>query len=135
MAIQRHLGELSIKGNGYETLLMTETSTIRADRRAKPRFALNAPLIVHIGDREIPAYTRDISDGGAYFYLAAPDSELIDRNFEFVLEMPPEITFSTWCPIRCQGQLLRKEHTSGDLIGIAAQILQYSIMRQSIVTA
>ncbi len=106
---------------------MTEDFPIQNDRRVRPRFPLNVPLIVFFGDRESLAYTRDICNGGVYFYLALADSELIDRDFEFVLEMPPEITFSTWRPIRCQGRLVRKESTSSDLTGIAAEILRYSI--------
>ena len=114
---------------------MTEKLTGQNDRRDKPRFSLNVPLTVFVGEREIPAYTRDVSDGGVYFYLALQDSNLVDRDFKFVLEVPPEITFSTWRAIRCRGRVVRKELTSGDLTGIAAEILQYSIVSESVTTA
>lgn len=114
---------------------MTEELTRQNDRRDKPRFPLNVPLTVFIGGREIQAFTRDISDGGVYFYLTLPDGEQIDSDFEFVLKMPPEFTFSTWRAIRCRGRMVRKELTSGDLTGIAAVILEYSILQDPITDA
>ncbi len=83
------------------------------------------------GDREIPAYTRDLSNLGVYFYLASDDSQLIERDFEFIVELPPEITLSTFCRIRCRGQALRKEKTLMSLTGVAAEILDYSILREA----
>jgi hypothetical protein len=105
------------------------------DRRERPRFRMNAPLTVFIGDREIPAYTRDLSNRGVYFYLALSDSALIDRDFEFKVELPPEITLSTCCQIRCRGRAVRTEKTSMNLTGIAAEILSYSILREAMSTA
>lgn len=93
------------------------------------RFCTNAPLTVYIGDREIPAYTRDLSNRGVYFFLALSDSNLIESDFEFMVDLPPEITLSTCCSIRCQGRLVRKENTAKNLTGVAAQILKYSILR------
>ena len=105
------------------------------DRRIRQRFSINAPLILFIADREVPAYTRDLSNKGAYFYLAFSQSPLIGLDFEFVVELPPEITFSTCCRIRCRARLLRKEKTSRSLSGIAAEILDYSILGQATSTA
>ena len=102
------------------------------DRRDRPRFPLNVPLTVLVGDRTVAGFTRDLSDRGVYFYLALPDSNIVEGDFEFVVELPPEITLSTWCPIRCQGRLMRKEQTAKELTGIAAQILQYSIFKESV---
>jgi hypothetical protein len=62
-----------------------------------------------------------------YFYLAVSDSKLIDRDFEFIVELPAEITLSTCCRIRCRGRVIRKEEASIDFAGVAAQILDYSI--------
>jgi hypothetical protein len=97
------------------------------DRRRTPRFEINAPLTVMIGDREVPAFTRDLSNRGVYFYLALADSIPIDRDFDFLIELPPEITLSTQCLIRCRGRVVRTENASMGLTGIAAEILQYSI--------
>ncbi|MGA3263669.1 MAG: PilZ domain-containing protein [Terracidiphilus sp.] len=101
------------------------------DRRGTQRFRISAPLTIFIGDREIPAYTRDLSNRGVYFYLAMADSTLINRDFEFVVEFPPEITLSTSCRIRCRGRAVRKENTAMNLMGMAAEILDYSILREA----
>jgi hypothetical protein len=102
------------------------------DRRERQRFRINAPLTVFIGDRELPAYTRDLSNQGVYFYLALADSTLIDNEFEFVVELPPEITLSTCCRIRCRGRVARMEKISSALTGVAAEILDYSIVREAV---
>jgi hypothetical protein len=99
------------------------------DRRERQRFSINAPLILFLGDREIPAYTRDLSNRGVYFYLALSDSKLLDHDFEFVVELPPEITLSSCCRIRCRGRAIRKEEAQANLTGVAAEIMHYSILR------
>jgi hypothetical protein len=101
------------------------------ERRGMQRYRVNAPLVIFIGDREIPAYTRDLSDRGVYFYLALSDCKMIDCDFEFIVELPPEITLSTCCRIRCRGRLIRKEEASFNLAGVAAQILDYSIRSEA----
>ena len=100
------------------------------DRRGRQRFSLSAPLIVTVGDREIPAYTRDLSNQGVYFYLGSDDLALVDCDFDFTLELPPEITLSTCCLIQCRGRTVRMETGLRDLTGIAAEILNYSIVRK-----
>jgi PilZ domain len=114
---------------------MTEKLTGKVERRVKPRFSLKVPLTVFIGDRGLSAYTKDVSNRGVYFYLPTADSGLIDRDFEFQLHLPPEVTLSTWCSIHCRGRLVRKEVTIMDLTGVAAEILQYSILREAVNTA
>lgn len=105
------------------------------ERRDSPRFSFNAPVTVYMGESTFAGYTQNVSDRGIYFYLGLEDSEIVNGDFEFVLEVPPEITLSTWCPIRCKGRLLRKEKAANDLEGIAAKILQYSILREPIAMA
>ena len=102
------------------------------DRRGERRFAIHTPLIVSIKDRKIPAYTRDLSNRGVYFYLASDDSQLIEQSFEFTVELLPEITLSTSCRIRCQGRTVRKEKSSTNWTGVAAEILDYSILRAGV---
>jgi hypothetical protein len=109
----------------------TQASEATIDRRRIPRFRVRAPLTVIVGDREIPAYTKDLSNQGVYFYLAADDSGLIDHDFEFLVELPPEITLSTFCRIRCHGRALRKEKAKMSLTGVAAEILDYSILKEA----
>ena len=125
------------KGTFDETVRMTQNgTTVTDERRNSQRFRISAPLTVIVGDQEIPAYTRDLSNRGVYFYLTLPDSTLIERDFEFLIEMPSEITLTASCRIRCRGKLVRKEVTSRNLTGagIAAEILHYSILRDSIAT-
>jgi len=120
------------------TVPMTQDTTTAAnERRGSQRFKISAPLTVIVGEHEIPAYTRDLSNHGVYFYLTLPDSTLIDRDFEFLIEMPSEITLTASCRIRCRGKLVRKEVTSRNLTGagVAAEILDYSILRETTVSA
>ncbi len=119
--------------NFDEAVCMTEELTTANERRGSQRFRISAPLTVIAGDHEISAYTRDLSNRGVYFYLSLADSALIDRDFEFLIEMPSEITLSSSCRIRCKGKLIRKEMTSRNLTGagIAAEILDYSILRDA----
>jgi hypothetical protein len=71
-----------------------------------------------------------------FFYLGLSDSALIDHEFEFLIEMPSEITLTTSCRIRCRGKLVRKEMTTKNLTGagVAAEILDYSILRDAAAT-
>jgi hypothetical protein len=110
---------------------MIQDVTMAKERRTRQRFTVNAPLAILVGGREIPAYTRDISNCGVYFYIAEVDGALINRNFEFLLELPPEITLSSLCRIRCQGRPLRMEKAPMGLAGVAAEILDYSILAGS----
>jgi hypothetical protein len=109
----------------------TPVSEAPTERRRIPRFRVRAPLTVLAGDREIPAYTKDLSNHGVYFYLASDDSALIEQDFEFLVELPPEITLSTFCRIRCRGRALRKDKAKMSLTGVAAEILDYSILKEN----
>ncbi|HEY1901955.1 MAG TPA: PilZ domain-containing protein [Terracidiphilus sp.] len=124
-------GRISLHGKQrhFETIRMKRNMAVADDRRGRQRFTISAPLTLLIGDREIPAYTRDLSNRGVYFYLALADIKLIDRDFEFIVELPPEITLSTCCRIRCRGRAVREETDSNSLTGVAVEILNYSILR------
>jgi len=110
---------------------MTEGFTGQDERRRSPRFPVKAPVTLLIGDLSLPAYTRNVSERGVYFYMSSTEIELIPQNFEFLLELPPEVTISNWCSIRCQGRLVRKEEGESGVPGIAAEILHYSILREA----
>jgi hypothetical protein len=110
---------------------MGQKTAVENERRGRRRFNVNAPLTVFVGQQEVTAYTRDLSNRGVYFYLASTDSSLIGREFEFMVELPPEITLSTCCQIRCQGRSVRTEKASANLMGVAAEILSYSIFREA----
>ena len=114
---------------------MTKALAVPNERRESQRFKLSVPLTVMVEGREVSAYTRDMSNRGVFFYLSTADGILLGRDFEFVAELPPEITLSTCCRIRCRGRALRTENISTDMAGVAAEILEYSILRDSAPTA
>jgi PilZ domain len=141
--INRDCGTASVLGTGhaidqsdirrsqlqFEMVRMKSKSNEGIDRRERQRFSISAPLTLFLGDREVSAYTRDLSNRGVYFYLALSDSKLLDCDFEFVVELPPEITLSSCCRIRCVGRAVRREENQPNLAGVAAEIFQYSILR------
>jgi hypothetical protein len=110
---------------------MTKELTVPNERRESQRFKLSIPLTVMVEGREVSAYTRDMSNRGVFFYLSISDGTQLGRDFEFIAELPPEITLSTGCHIRCRGRALRTENISMDMTGVAAEILDYSILRDS----
>jgi|ERR1039458_982750 hypothetical protein len=128
-----HVPQILLNGKRWHFDMdgMSQNPEMENERRGMQRFRINASLTIFIGDREIPAYTRDLSNRGVYFYLALSDCKLIDCDFEFIVELPPEITLSTSCRIRCRGRAIRKEETSFNLAGVAAEILDYSIRREA----
>jgi hypothetical protein len=105
------------------------------DRRQRRRFGINAPLTVFIGRREIPGFTRDLNNLGVYFFLDLAGKASFDGDFEFLIELPPEITLSTCCFVRCTGHVVRTDHAASQLTGIAAKILSYSIERETALSA
>jgi len=105
------------------------------DRRERQRFGINAPLTAFVGEREFPGFTRDLSNLGAYLYLDLAGEAPIGGDFEFLIELPPEITLSTCCLVRCVGRVVRTDHVSAQLTGIAARIIEYSIERETALSA
>jgi hypothetical protein len=110
---------------------MTNSFQSVNNRREKQRYKINVPLTVLIKRHKIPGFTQNMSNQGVFFYLASADSAKIPTDFEFLVELPPEITLSTGCSIRCQGRMVRIESLPGQLTGIAAKILHYSIQRSA----
>ena len=100
------------------------------DRRERQRLGIDAPLTVLVEKREIPGFTQDLSNNGVYFFVDLADTAPIDGEFEFLIELPPEMTLSTYCLVRCRGRVVRTERASTQLTGIAARILRYSIERE-----
>ena len=107
---------------------MTRTSGISNERRVRQRFTTNAPVILTLGACEVSAFTRDLSSRGLYFYVASAEGFSIGQKLDILVKLPPEITLSSLCQIRCQGRLVRIEGASNDLTGIAAEILHYSFL-------
>jgi hypothetical protein len=109
---------------------MTAKSQIASERREGQRFGISAPLTVLIGKRSVPGFTQNLSNRGVFFHLNQADSSQIGGVFEFTVELPPEITLTTRCLVECQGRVVRTERVSGQMTGIAAEILHYSIQRE-----
>jgi hypothetical protein len=105
------------------------------DRRERNRFEINAPVTVLDGRREMPGFTRDLNNLGVYFYLNLADGASVEGDLEFLLELPPEVTLSTSCMVRCKGRVVRTDDASTQLTGIAARILDYSIGREEALSA
>jgi|HubBroStandDraft_1064217.scaffolds.fasta_scaffold487247_1 hypothetical protein len=110
-----------------EAIMMTSQSAVD-DRRTTQRFQIKAPLTISLGGREIAGFTRDLSNRGVYFYVGASDVPGAGEEFEFVVELPPEITLSNSCLIRCHGRVARTDLSSRNEAGIAAEILDYRIL-------
>jgi len=105
------------------------------NRRRGDRFQINAPLTVIVGNREISCYTRDLCNRGVYFYMDQTGSAPLGGVFDFLVELPPEITLSTCCLIRGQGRVVRTDNSLGEVAGIAAEILHYSMQREEAICA
>lgn len=73
---------------------MSENLPTGKDRRIRQRFKINVPVTSLIGDREVPAYTRDLSNRGVFFNLSLTEDTQIDGEFEFMVDLPPEVTLS-----------------------------------------
>lgn len=110
---------------------MTKEWTVPNERRESQRFKLSVPLTVMVEGGEVSAYTRDMSNRGVFFYLPMAEGTSLDGDFAFVAELPPEVTLSTPCHIRCRGRAVRTENISMGMTGVAAEILDYSILRDS----
>jgi hypothetical protein len=108
---------------------MTKKTMVDTEQRVCQRFTVNAPLSLLIGGHPVLGYTRDLSNQGVYFYLSTADCARIEGEIEFLIDLPPEITLSSRCQIRCTGRVLRMGLSEKDLTGIAVQILDYSISR------
>jgi hypothetical protein len=80
------------------------------------------------GGRQIPAFTRDLSDQGVYFYISPTDTPRVGDDLEFVIELPAELTLSESCRIRCQGRVLRTTETSWDEVGVATEMTRYAFL-------
>ena len=98
------------------------------DRRARPRFEIRAPLTIRARGGEIPAFTRDLSNRGVYFYISPADTPRVGDVLEFVIELPAEVTLSESCRIRCQGRVLRTTETSWDEVGVATEVSRYAFL-------
>lgn len=102
----------------------------KSERRRCQRYKISVPLMIISGGREISAYSSNLSNCGIYCKLPSADGPLIEQEFDLLIILPPEITHSGDCRIRCRGQLVRKDAIENRLAetGIAARIVNYSVL-------
>jgi len=100
------------------------------DRRSRARFRLNMPLVVLLAGLEVFGYTRDVSNEGVYFFVDPADEGQIQGEIQFVIDLPPEVTLSRNCNVRCSGIVVRKEIARNHPAGIGAAILHYSLPKE-----
>lgn len=100
------------------------------DRRTCQRYRISVPLLIVSGGHEISAYSSNLSNCGVYCKLPSTESTLIEHEFELMIILPPEITHSGDCRIRCHGQLVRRDPIKDrlDETGIAARIVNCSVL-------
>jgi PilZ domain len=103
------------------------------ERRASTRFRIQAPAIARVGSREIWAFTRDISRRALYFRTAGEaDRPPIGEFLEFVIKIPPSMSFSKPCYIKGRGRTIRVENLAGNESGVVVEILEYHIESESV---
>jgi hypothetical protein len=110
---------------------MEREQPAEVNRRAQERFAIQAPLTMRLGTTSIAAITRDLSNNGVYFYSKSCDIFKVDQELDFVIELPPELTLTHDCEIHCHGRTVRTDQMSPSQTGVAAAILNYSIVRSA----
>jgi hypothetical protein len=106
---------------------MTSPDTNRLERRGAQRFEVNIPVAVHFETRTVPAFTRDLSGRGIFFYTEAALQE--GTVVELTFTMPSEITLGENIPVRCCGRVLRADPPQGgQRNGIAAKLDSYEYL-------
>ena len=91
-------------------VMVKKKTAVESERRWSQRFKVNAPISISLDDKSLSGFTRDMSNRGIYFYLDSADAPPLEGgNFEFLVELPSEITISTCCQVRCIGKLKRIE--------------------------
>ncbi len=96
------------------------------ERRGATRFEMRLPLTLRVNQTEIPAFTKDVSARGVFFFLESQPS--VGSQLEFDITFPPEITLSTSLRVRCRGSVVRVAPASPLGVGIAATIHNYEFL-------
>jgi hypothetical protein len=97
------------------------------ERRAKPRFSVQLPIVVPATDDipELHGVTRDVSTAGVFFYAESWPEELGQIRFRMIL--PSEVTSTESMRTLCKGRVVRVERDlPGGKTGVAATIDSYT---------
>ena len=100
------------------------------ERRTSERFSMRLPITLLNEGRDVSAVTRDISARGIFFYFSVAESALVHdgEDLDFIIEFPPELTLRPSLRVRCTGKVVRKQNTTQDETGVAAQIHTYTFL-------
>ncbi|HWZ82181.1 MAG TPA: PilZ domain-containing protein [Terriglobales bacterium] len=103
------------------------TDPVCIERRSGQRFQLHLPLTIHIGDRDVPGFTQDVSSRGLFLYTEAPLSE--GAAVELTFTMPSEITLGESMRVRGRGRVLRAAASPvGPQTAVAVQLGSYEYL-------
>jgi hypothetical protein len=72
-----------------------------------------------------------MSSQGLYFFVNSAEGLSIGQDLELLVKLPPEITLSSYCLIRCEGRVVRIEDNLNNMIGIAVEFLEGSSLAQT----
>lgn len=102
------------------------------ERRMNARFSIQAPAVATFGNREIWAFTREISTRAIYFRTVGEDDRPpVGEVLEFVIKIPTSMSFSKPCFIRGRGRTVRIDDLGADESGVVVEILEYEIETES----
>ena len=102
------------------------------ERRTSTRFKIQAPAIATISQREVWAFTRDISTRAVYFNVVGEDVVPIGEFVDFVIKIPPSMVYFKPCFIRGRGRTIRFDDLGGDESGFVVEILECEIKTESV---
>lgn len=103
----------------------------RVERRHVTRFNMRIPVEMSLPGSEstVLGITSDISSSGVRFVVSR-DIET-QREIEFILAFPPEISLSKTVKVRCKGKVMRVERDNPSCTGIAASIQYFKFLGES----
>jgi len=107
---------------------MTMDQISNDDRRNAPRFDMRIPLKLMADQGPMPAFTRDVSATGIYFFMQMSPSFNPGQPVEFIITFPPEITLTTNINVKCAGEIIRTHANDKQGVGIAVKINSYEFL-------
>lgn len=98
------------------------------ERRTSTRFKIQAPAVATFRNKDIWAFTRDISTRAVYFRTDEEEGRLpIGEVLDFVIKIPPSMSYAKPCFIKGRGRTIRIDDLTGQEAGVVVEILEYDI--------
>lgn len=98
------------------------------ERRTSKRFRIQAPAVATVGNQEIWAFTRNISTHALYLITGGDEQKpSIGERLDFLIKIPPSLSFSKPCFIKGCGRTIRIDDLEGNETGVVVEILAYDI--------